>query len=189
MNNYFIPDVVCYLLGSIPFSVVFSKFFLKKDIREIGSGNIGTSNAYRTGGALFATVVALLDIAKGVAAVLYIMPAGHMNLLGQEVSLTSVAMMAVCIGQMYPIFLNFKGGKGVGVFIGTLIGLNPVYGLIIGISWILVTKISKMPFFSSLLALGASLLVGPNDALKFAVIGLIIFRHSENIKAYFKKNS
>jgi len=186
MIGYFFSDISCYLLGAIPFSVVLSKYFLKKDIREVGSGNIGTTNAYRAGGAIFAAIIAVLDLAKGFIAVRFLMPPGFIELFGQQISTSSLALFMVCLGQIFPIFLNFRGGRGLGVFIGSLMGLNFLYGSIIGIFWILLTKVAKLPFFSSMMALVASVFVFPNDLLKLAIIAIIVVRHRENFVQYFQ---
>jgi len=97
----------------------------------------------------------------------------------------------VALGQMFPIFLNFKGGKGVGVYIGALIGLDYTLGLIIMFSWLLITKIFNEPFISSLLVLIASFFISNNDFYKLLTILIIIIKHKDNIIGFvtsFNKN-
>lgn len=166
--------LLCYIIGAMPISVLLSRVILKKDLREVGSGNIGTSNAYRAGGFLFAFSVAAIDIGKGFVAVQYVLPD------------STAALFATCFGQMFSLFLGFKGGKGVATYIGSLIGLNWQYGLSIALSWLAITKLLQMPFISSLLAVGASVLIFDIDYWVWVTICLIILKHRSNVIDFVK---
>ena len=108
----FIIGIISYLMGSIPFGLILTKAFLKKDIREIGSGNIGATNALRTGNKLIGYSTLILDVLKAVIPVLYI----KINFPD------AVYMSALCafIGHVFPLWLKFKGGKGVATYVGTV---------------------------------------------------------------------
>lgn len=136
-----------YLLGSIPFGLILTRLAGLGDIRNIGSGNIGTTNVLRTGNKLLATATLLGDALKGTAAVLIVN-----SLYGQEMAL--VAGFGAFLGHLFPVWLKFKGGKGVATYIGILLGLFWPAGLIfIGI-WITMAVLFRL---SSLSALTASL--------------------------------
>ncbi len=175
MNDVMFSFFFSYLIGSIPFSVIAAKYFLKQDIRKVGSGNIGVSNAYRAGGFLFSFAVALVDISKSIIVLKFIWPAYLPVTLG---------VFAVCIGQMFPIMLNFKGGKGIACYIGALIALNPIVGSIIGIGWLAITKITNMPFVSSMAVLAASLFFVTLDGYILLTMLMIIVRHKSNIMEF-----
>jgi len=166
---------LCYLLGSIPFSVLASKYLLKKDLRSVGSGNIGTSNAYRAGGAWFSLLVALFDISKGFVAVKLIMP------------YSTLAILAVCVGQMFPVFLNFKGGKGVGCYLGSLLGYDSVLGIFFISGWLFLTKASKLPFLASLIILIASMFFFFIDKFTIPLYLIILFKHRKNFTEFINK--
>ena len=112
----FIIGIISYLMGSIPFGLILTKIFLKKDIREIGSGNIGATNALRTGNKLIGYSTLLLDVLKAVTPVLYV----KINFPD------AVYISALCafIGHVFPVWLKFKGGKGVATYVGILFSLN-----------------------------------------------------------------
>lgn len=173
--NTFLKLVLIYFIGTIPFSVIFSKYILKQDIRNVGSGNIGVSNAYRAGGFLFSLLIATFDLGRGFLVAKYIMP-------GQ-----SVAILALCLGQMFPITLKFKGGKGVACYLGSLIAINSQVGLAFTTSWLLITTITKMPFLSSMIVLIGSMFFIKQDPYLFILYALIIFRHKQNFIEFFGK--
>lgn len=166
--------VVAYLIGSIPFSVLASKYLLKKDIRKVGSGNIGVSNAYRAGGFLFSLAVAIVDVSKGFFVCSYLLP-------------SSLGMLAVCVGQMFPITLGLHGGKGVACYIGSLAATNPVAAAVLGFGWMLLTKVTKMPFIASMLLLLASVSFVQVDRYVALTMVLIFVRHKSNIVEFFNK--
>jgi glycerol-3-phosphate acyltransferase PlsY len=170
-----------YLLGAIPFGLVFTKLAGLGDIREIGSGNIGATNVLRTGRKDLALATLLLDAGKGAIAVLltryFVAP-----------ELAPLAGAAAFIGHCFPVYLGFKGGKGVATFMGTLFAISWMLGLATALIWLLSAAIFRI---SSLSALVASLLaplvsyylVGPNGWLPVAFMTLVIYiRHRANIE-------
>ena len=181
----FIIGIISYLMGSIPFGLILIKIFLKKDIREIGSGNIGATNALRSGNKLIAYLTLILDILKAVIPVLYV-----------KFNFPDVVYIsAVCafIGHVFPIWLKFKGGKGVATYVGILFSLNFIFGLVFGVCWLIIFFISK---YSSLASLIGSLsipvyilIMEVSENVFFYVIMfiLIIYTHRENIKRLINK--
>lgn len=141
--------VLGYLLGSIPFGLLLTRAAGLGDIRSIGSGNIGATNVLRTGNRKLAAATLLLDALKATAAAL----AGYF-LAGKEAGL--IAGFAAFLGHLYPVWLGFKGGKGVATYIGTLLGIAPWMVLVFAAIWLSVAKISK---YSSLSALVATLVI------------------------------
>ena len=176
----FIIGIISYLMGSIPFGLILTKIFLKKDIREIGSGNIGATNALRTGNKLIGYSTLILDVLKAVIPVLYV----KINLPDA----VYISALFAFIGHVFPIWLKFKGGKGVATYVGILFSLNIIYGLVFGICWLIIFFISK---YSSLASLIGSLsipvyvlILEDLENVFFYVIMfiLIFFTHRENIK-------
>ena len=171
---------ISYLIGSIPFGFILTKIFLKKDIREIGSGNIGATNALRTGNKLIGYSTLILDISKAVILLLII----KFNF--SEYLFTS--SIAVFLGHVFPIWLKFKGGKGVATYVGILFCVNIYLAIIFIFVWFVVFFMSK---YSSLASMVASLLVPlssyffiDNINYYFYIIFflLILITHRENIK-------
>ena len=126
---------ICYLIGSIPFGFLLTKIFLKKDIREIGSGNIGATNALRTGNKLIGYSTLVLDIGKAVILLLII----KFN-FSEYLFISSIAIF---LGHVFPIWLKFKGGKGVATYVGILFCTNIYLAAIFIIAWFVVFIISK----------------------------------------------
>ncbi len=137
-----------YLLGSIPFGLVLTRLAGLGDVRKIGSGNIGATNVLRTGNKKLAAATLLLDAFKGTAAALI---GSYFTL-----ELGVVAGAAAFLGHLFPVWLGFKGGKGVATYIGVLLGLAPLLALVFAIAWLLTAFISR---YSSLAALVATLIV------------------------------
>ena len=171
---------ISYLIGSIPFGFLLTKIFLGKDIREIGSGNIGATNALRTGNKLIGYSTLILDIGKAVILLLII----KFNF--SEYLFTS--SLAVFLGHVFPIWLKFKGGKGVATYVGILFCINIYLAIIFIIVWLVVFVISK---YSSLASMVASLLVPLSSYFLLNDINyyfyiilflLILITHRENIK-------
>ena len=171
---------ISYLIGSIPFGFLLTKIFLKKDIREIGSGNIGATNALRTGNKLIGYSTLVLDIGKAVTLLIII----KFNF--SEYLFTS--SIAVFLGHVFPIWLKFKGGKGVATYVGILFCINIYLAIIFIIVWLVVFVISK---YSSLASMVASLLVPLSSYFLLNDINyyfyiilflLILITHRENIK-------
>ncbi len=172
--------LISYLMGSIPFGLLLTKFFLKKDIRKFGSGNIGATNALRIGSKIIGYSTLILDILKAVIPVLFIK-----MYLPQLILISS---LAVFLGHVFPIWLRFKGGKGVATYLGILFCINYIFGFIFIISWSIVFLISK---YSSLSSIISSLvipicyyyLIGFKNVFFFITMFILIFyTHKENIK-------
>tara|TARA_B100000427_G_C15366739_1_gene532444 strand:- start:87 stop:665 length:579 start_codon:yes stop_codon:yes gene_type:complete len=174
-----------YLVGSIPFGYILTKFFLKKDIREIGSGNIGATNALRTGNKAVGFGTLALDISKA------ILPLVFININYSEYIF--VSSLCIFIGHVFPAWLKFKGGKGVATYLGILFCIDISFGFIFSITWLIVFFIFK---YSSLSSLLASLVIPvhilfflDSENIFFFVIMfvLIFFTHRENIKRLINK--
>jgi acyl phosphate:glycerol-3-phosphate acyltransferase len=177
--DYLIVALSSYLLGSIPFGFILTKVFLKKDIRDIGSGNIGATNALRTGNKTLGYATLILDIIKAILPVLYI-KFNYPDYL-------FIASLSTFLGHVFPIWLKFKGGKGVATYVGILFSINFILGLIFVTIWIITFLISK---YSSLSSLIASILVpiyliifeNYNSLFFIIMFVLILYTHRENIK-------
>ena len=176
----FLIILVSYLFGSIPFGLLLTKIFLKKDIREIGSGNIGATNVLRSGNKILGYSTLVLDILKAVLPILYIK--FFMN------EYLYISALSIFIGHVFPIWLKFKGGKGVASYLGILCCLDIFTALIFGVVWIFVFILFK---FSSLSSLLASLTIpifhffynsNSDYYFYFMMFILIFFTHRENIK-------
>ena len=177
--EYLIAGITSYLMGSIPFGFILTKIFLKKDIREIGSGNIGATNALRTGNKLVGYTTLILDIAKAIIPVIYV----KMN----YPELIYIASLCAFLGHVFPIWLKFKGGKGVATYVGILFSINILLGLIFVISWGVVFLIFRYSSLSSIIGSLSIPLYLFVTAEKSSVIFfvtmfvLIFFTHRENI--------
>ena len=180
----FVLSLLSYLLGSIPFGFLLTKIFLKKDIRETGSGNIGATNVLRTGNKFIGYSTLLLDILKAVLPIIYV----KLN----YPEFIYICSLSVFLGHVFPIWLKFKGGKGVATYVGILIILNYFSGIVFGIVWIITYLISK---YSSLGSILGSLSVPiyiffySNDNIMFYFIMfiLIFYTHRENVKRLINK--
>ena len=168
-----------YILGSIPFGLILTKVFLKKDVRRIGSGNIGATNVLRTGNRILALLTLVLDIGKGyfVVKISSIYFPNSVYLLG-----------LICfIGHIFPIWLKFKGGKGVAVYVGIILALSFKLALIFGIIWLIVLFAFRYSSLSSILASSSLILYNSIFNDKFSSIFLILFfliilyTHKQNI--------
>ena len=177
--EYFIIIFICYLLGSIPFGFILTKLFLKKDIRDIGSGNIGATNALRTGNKTLGYATLILDISKAVLPIVYI----KINFP----EYIFIASLCTFLGHVFPIWLKFKGGKGVATYVGILFSISLIYGSVFIASWFIIFLISK---YSSLSSIVASLSVpiylllfeNSNSTFFLIMFVLILFTHRENVK-------
>ena len=179
---YFLFILLSYLMGSVPFGYLFSKYVSKIDIREIGSGNIGTTNVLRTGNKLTAILTLFFDALKG------FIPAWISLQFSPEL-FTYVAIFTL-LGHMYPIWLKFKGGKGVATFLGLIFAISIYSGFLFILSWIIIALIFKKSSVSSLSAtLLSSLYIVFNSNLLLLLIimlGLITIKHKENIIRIYK---
>ena len=172
--------VLAYLLGSIPFGLLFSRMGGLGDIRETGSGNIGATNVLRSGNKLLAALTLLADAAKGSVAIF-----AALEFVGFPAAYW--AGLAALLGHIFPVWLGFKGGKGVAVFIGTSIVLSPLPGLSMLFVWLLVALISRRSSLAALIAtLSVPLYMAVLGEIYGAVVvgvqvGVIYWAHRENI--------
>ena len=178
--DIFLIGIISYLMGSIPFGFILTKIFLKKDIREIGSGNIGATNALRTGNKSIGYSTLVLDILKAVVPVIYV------KIFYQD--FLHIVSLCVFLGHVFPVWLKFKGGKGVATYIGILFALNIYFGIIFTISWFITFLISKYSSMSSLVGAASIpiyliILAQFDEVIFFTIMFvLIFFTHRENIK-------
>ena len=178
--DFLIIGIISYLMGSIPFGFILTKIFLKKDIREVGSGNIGATNTLRAGNKLIGYLTLTLDIIKAIIPVIY-----------TKIYLPDflyLASLCAFLGHVFPVWLKFKGGKGVATYVGILFSINIYFGIIFTIVWTITFVISKFSSLSSLIASVSIpiylLILTQFDQLIFFTIMfvLIFFTHRENIK-------
>ena len=170
--DYLVIGIGSYLMGSIPFGLILTKLFLNKDIRKIGSGNIGATNALRTGNKLIGYSTLILDIAKAIIPVIYV----KFN----YPDLIYIASLCAFLGHVFPIWLKFKGGKGVATYVGILFSINIILGLIFIVFWVFIFLLSKYSSLSSIIASISVpiyiLITGQiNDAIFFAIMFILIF--------------
>ena len=177
--NLIIVASYSYLLGSIPFGLILTKLFLKKDIRDVGSGNIGTTNVLRTGKKFLAAGTLLLDLLKGYLSVV-------ITFYYFE-DLISYSALLCFVGHIFPIWLKFKGGKGVATYLGVILALSYKFFLIFGISWLILTFLFR---FASLSSIVSTLIIflysyffeNNNFSLMLFIFFIIIlYTHRENI--------
>jgi len=178
--DIFLIGIISYLMGSIPFGFILTKIFLKKDIREIGSGNIGATNVLRTGNKSIGYLTLILDILKAITPVIYV------KIFYQD--FLYIASLCAFLGHVFPIWLKFKGGKGVATYVGILFAINIYFGIIFAITWFITFFISKFSSLSSLIGAASIpiylLILTQFDQVIFFIIMfvLIFFTHRENIK-------
>lgn len=176
-----------YLLGSIPFGLVLCKLAGYGDIRQIGSGNIGATNVLRTGNKPLALLTLILDSGKGALAVMI-----TALLTDYNFNLCMIAAFAVLLGHLFPVWLKFKGGKGVATTLGTLIALAPGVGISACALWLVTAAIFRYSSLAALVAIGLSPVLAHvlyGDANLSGLCGLIAllvyFKHRANIKRLF----
>ena len=172
-------SILSYLMGSIPFGFILTKIFLKKDIRDIGSGNIGATNALRTGNKSLGYGTLFLDVIKAVIPVIYV----KLN----YPDYIFIASLCVFLGHVFPIWLKFKGGKGVATYVGILFSINLTIGFVFIGVWFFTFLISKYSSLSSLLgslSVPIYLFFFTSQNLVFFSIMfiLIVYTHRENVK-------
>ena len=176
--NLIIVAVYSYLLGSIPFGLILTKIFLKKDIRKIGSGNIGTTNVLRTGKKSLAASTLILDLMKGYFSIIITFTYFE--------NLISYSALICFIGHIFPVWLKFKGGKGVATYLGVILALSYKFFLIFGISWLVLSFLfryaSLSSIISSLIVFAYSYFFINNFSLiLFIFFVIIIYTHRDNI--------
>ena len=177
--NLIIVTIYSYLLGSIPFGLILTKFFLKKDIRDVGSGNIGTTNVLRTGKKSLAAATLLLDLLKGYLSVV-------ITFYYFE-DLISYSALLCFVGHIFPIWLKFKGGKGVATYLGVILALSYKFFLIFAICWLALAFLLR---FASLSSIVSTLIVfvysyffenNNYSLILFVFFIIILYTHRENI--------
>tara|TARA_Y100001970_G_scaffold260825_1_gene343284 strand:+ start:3453 stop:4031 length:579 start_codon:yes stop_codon:yes gene_type:complete len=172
--------IISYLLGSIPFGFLLTKIFLNKDIRKIGSGNIGATNALRTGNKTLGYATLILDILKAIIPLIFV------KIYYSEY--LYISSLCVFLGHVFPVWLKFKGGKGVATYVGILCCINIYLGIGFGMVWLITFVIFKYSSLSSLIgALSIPIinfLFFNNQIFYFFIIMfiLIFYTHRENIK-------
>ena len=176
---------ISYLMGSIPFGLILTKIFLKKDIREIGSGNIGATNVLRTGNKTIGYLTLVLDVLKAIIPVIYIK--------FQFPELVYVSSLSVFIGHVFPVWLKFIGGKGVATYVGILFSINYIFGALFVFSWLIIFFIFK---YSSLGSILSTLFIPififlnsnyENQYFFIVMFVLILYTHRENVKRLINK--
>jgi glycerol-3-phosphate acyltransferase PlsY len=178
--EYLIVGIISYLMGSIPFGYILTKIFLRQDIREIGSGNIGATNALRTGNKLIGYSTLIFDIVKAIIPVIYV------KIYYSE--LIYIASLCVFLGHVFPVWLKFKGGKGVATYVGILFSINILLGVIFILSWGIIFLLFKYSSLSSIigsLSVPIYLIITGRltDVIFFGIMFILIFfTHRENIK-------
>ena len=178
------PDIIyvfvySYLLGSIPFGLIITKIFLGKDIRKVGSGNIGTTNVLRTGKKSLAAATLLFDVFKGYFSILI-----TYNYFNDLIYLSAL----ICfIGHIFPIWLKFKGGKGVATYLGVILGISLNLGIVFGVTWIVIALIFRYSSLSSILGSMSVWIYSiffaneMQSYFLFFLFVIIFFTHKENI--------
>lgn len=204
MAIYIIIAIISYLIGSINFSIIISKKMAGFDVREKGSGNAGTTNVLRSVGTKAAVITLICDILKGVVPILIAMLIGKMMQDVDSALLIQLAGIFVVLGHTFPIFFEFKGGKGVATSIGVILMTNWKIGLICIIFALVIIAFSKMVSMGSVgAAILFPILILFIDGTKYFIYSLIlavivVFNHRENIKRIlngtenkisFKKNN
>ena len=178
--DYLIVGIASYLMGSIPFGLILTKIFLNKDIREIGSGNIGATNALRTGNKLIGYSTLVLDIAKAIIPVIFV----KIN----YPDLIYIASLSAFLGHVFPVWLKFKGGKGVATYVGILFSINLLLGIIFAATWGIIFLIFRYSSLSSIIgSISIPIYILITDQISNAIFFgimfvLIFFTHRENIK-------
>ena len=177
--DLFIVCFYSYILGSIPFGLIITKLFLKEDIRDIGSGNIGATNVLRTGKKHLALLTLILDLIKGYFSI-YISFVYFSDLI-------YFSAIICLLGHIFPAWLKFKGGKGIATYLGIILALSINLGIVFSVTWLLILFIFKYSSLSSIVSTLVVLLysISFNDLsltfYLFTVFIIIIFTHKENI--------
>lgn len=180
------PLIGAYLIGSVPFGLVLTRIAGLGDIRGIGSGNIGATNVLRTGNRGLALATLLLDGAKGTLAVLIAHRVG--NAIAPQFGWEYLAAIGAVLGHVFPVWLKFRGGKGVATALGVFIGLSPILGMAAAITWLAAAALSRTSSVGGIVAV----LAGPAYAIVESrqtlgvttaiIAALVIARHRDNIR-------
>lgn len=182
----FLVFLLSYISGSIPFGLILSKFFLNKDIRKIGSKNIGATNVLRAGNKYIAALTLLLDIFKGVVPIVitnYYFP-----------NLIYLSGLMAFLGHIFPVWLKFKGGKGIATYLGIIFALSLKLGLFFCVSWILIAFITKYSSLSSIVSTLIIFLISflennfELNSFLFITFVITLYTHRQNIVRLKNKN-
>lgn len=180
MQTYFFLLLASYLLGSIPSGLILSKLLNKDDIRKSGSGNIGATNALRVGGRLLGALTLIFDLLKGLMAII-------LAIILEQKFIAAYGFVCI-LGHIFPVWLNFRGGKGVATVLGVMLGLNPLIGLLMSIIWIAIFKFFKISSVASLISLFLSIVIlividanYINSIFLSLTLILIVYKHKSNI--------
>ena len=171
-----------YLCGSVPFGLVITRLAGTQDLRTIGSGNIGATNVLRTGRKGLAAATLLLDMLKGTVAILIVNSLYHMS------ELNLIAATAAFFGHLYPVWLNFRGGKGVATFLGCLLGIHWPAALVFAAVWLVLAYLFRYSSLSALVASATSALslalfsLGQACVVFFVLAAVLWWKHSDNIR-------
>ena len=176
--NFIIVAVYSYILGSIPFGLILTKIFLKKDIRKIGSGNIGTTNVLRTGNKTLAITTLILDLLKGYFSI-------AITFIYFD-NLISYSALICFIGHIFPVWLKFKGGKGVATYLGVILALSYKFFLIFGITWLVLSFLFRYASLSSIISslivfVYSYFFINNFSLILFIFFVIIVYTHRENI--------
>lgn len=183
--NY-VVILLAYLIGSIPFGMLIARWLDLGDLRKIGSGNIGATNVLRTGNKSAAIATLLFDMSKGALAVMVAL------CLHPESALP--AAFAAVAGHVFPVWLKFRGGKGVATYFGVLFGLSPILFVLSGSVWLVIFGVFRYSSLASIAATGFAILMsfsllGSEGVVWLAAIGgLVVLRHHENIRRLLQGN-
>ena len=193
VDNLLITTLIIYLIGSIPFAFIITKISGHGDIRNIGSGNVGTTNVLRTGKRYLALIVLILDVLKGYLPTFYILNCLYYSNNNELVPyiLGSITIL----GHLFPFWLKFKGGKGVATYIGFIFAVNYFFGLIFIFIWLFVVFFKKYSSLASIISLFSIPFImmffsyQPRIFIFFYIISIIlILRHYPNIKRLLENN-
>jgi acyl phosphate:glycerol-3-phosphate acyltransferase len=177
--------ILAYLLGSVPFGVLFTRLFSHVDVRSVGSGNIGATNVLRAAGKKAAILTLLADAFKGLIPVLII------KTLFQDDVVTVLSGAAAILGHNFPVYLKFKGGKGVATSYGVILAVAPWIGLACLVIWLVTAYLFRYSSLAALVSFACYPLLTlftnsppskPHVLLSLFIFGLIYYRHRENIK-------
>lgn len=173
--------LLSYLIGSIPFGLIFSRLLGGEDLRKIGSGNIGTTNAFRTGNKAIGILTLLFDTLKGS------IPCMVATLYGYDIQSAFLIGSLSVLGHIFPVWLKFKGGKGIATTLGLMLASYPLIGVSCLVLWIVIAKVFKVSSLAGLLSITCAMIsffvaAHFQDACVFFVIFLIVlFKHKDNI--------
>ena len=190
--SFILLTIISYLTGSIPFAYILTLLFGYGDIRNIGSGNVGATNVLRTGKKSLAIVVLTLDILKGFLPITILFIYFHLEY--QSFHLVFIGSLSM-LGHIFPLWLKFKGGKGVATYIGFIFGIDYQLGIIFIFSWLLIALLKKYSSLASIASLIITPLIGMfliNDDKIIIIISffsiLLIIKHFSNIKRLLNKS-